>query len=639
MREPRNPFRLRASEHIEADATFVRLFGPGALDLLKADERLSTRIFRSAAGGGKTSLLRLFSPGPLLQLHAHRVQEEYVDLFERMKNLQAVSDQGPRLLGVMLSCDKNYASLADMDIDGNRQQRLLLALLDARLILATLREALVLRRLDTQDDLRRLTLARTEASANLSDLTLPCSGQELYEWAKRREDEICEAIDSFDTGNCSAAGSDSLNSLAILKPEAILVDGEQVAERLLIMLDDLHKLTALQRERLVKTILSLRGTTPIWIAERLEALGIDELLESGTTGGRDYEVVPLLEDYWRQHAKQFEKVVLNIADRRTQAASSVEISSFASCLQDSLDGTEWQTVFEKTLQEIPARVRAKAGKRGIFTEWIAAREALEGTPRERATAWRALEILIERELRKTQASFDFSLGVDELGEKDDSSLKAAAELFLSREYAVPYYFGRSILSKLASSNIEQFLWLAGDEFEEVVSAAVINPTHVADLTPTRQEAIIKKAAQSFWDEIPRRAVNGRTVRRFLEAVASFSQWYTFQPNAPNDPGVNGIAISMADREKLLDPKNIKKNSDHALLGQVIAIALAHNLIEADLDYKCKGQRWMVLNLNRLLCVSYHLPLNYGKFKEKTLPELTKWLQNGYTPPKNAPRLL
>jgi hypothetical protein len=57
------------------------------------------------------------------------------------------------------------------------------------------------------------------------------------------------------------------------------------------------------------------------------------------------------------------------------------------------------------------------------------------------------------------------------------------------------------------------------------------------------------------------------------------------------------------------------------------------------DYKCKGQRWMVLNLNRLLGVSYHLPLNYGKFKEKTLPELVKWLQNGYAPPKNAPLLL
>ncbi|MEO8350636.1 MAG: hypothetical protein ABI680_02825 [Chthoniobacteraceae bacterium] len=639
MREPRNPFRLRASENIEVDATFVRLFGPGVLDMLKGDERLATRIIRSAAGGGKTSLLRLFTPGPLLQLHAHRAQEEYVDLFERMKGLGAISDQGPRLLGIVLSGDKNYAALADMELDASRQQRLLFALLDARLLLAMLREALALRRLDIQEHLDRLTLQPTAGVKEFNGLALPCTGTALYEWARNREDEICEAIDSFDMDGFSAGGSDVISSLGILKPEAILIDGEQVAERLLVMLDDVHKLTATQRRWLVTTVLSARNSTPVWIAERLEALSTDELLASGTTEGRDYETVLLLEDYWRRHPKPFERVVLNIADKRARAASSVEISAFGSCLQDSLDGAEWQPAFERALQTVPARIRERAGNKALFAEWISAREALEGTPRERVISWRALEILIERELRKTQSSFDFSLGVEDLEHKDDSSLKAAAELFLSQEYDLPYYFGSSTLSKLATSNIEQFLWLAGEEFEEVVSAAVINPSHVADLTPARQEALLKKAAKSLWDEIPRRAANGRAVRRFLEAIATFSRSYTFQPNAPNDPGVNGIAISMNDREKLLNPKYLEKNPGHAALAEVIASALAHNLIDADLDYKCKGERWMVLNLNRLLCVSYNLPLNYGKFKEKTLAELTKWLNSGFVPPKNTPTLL
>jgi len=291
------------------------------------------------------------------------------------------------------------------------------------------------------------------------------------------------------------------------------------------------------------------------------------------------------------------------------------------------------------LDTIPPRVREKAGRKALFAEWIGTREGLEGTPRERAISWRALEILIERELRKTQPTFDFSLDVDDLEHKDDSSLKAAAELFLSREYELPYYFGSATLSKLATSNIEQFLWLAGEEFEEVVSAAVISPTRVADLTPDRQEAIIKRAAKSLWDEIPRRAANGRSVRTFLEAIAVFSRWYTFQPNAPNDPGVNGIAILMSDREKLLNPSYLAKHPDHAVIAQVIASALAHNLIDADLDYKCKGERWMVLNLNRLLCASYHLPLNYGKFKEKTLPELVIWSTKGFVPPKNTSTFL
>lgn len=639
MREPRNPFRLRASENIDVDATFVRLFGPGVLDMLKGDERLATRIIRSAAGGGKTSLLRLFTPGPLLQLHAHRAQEEYVDLFERMKALGAVSDQGPRLLGIILSGDKNYSALSDMDLDATRQQRLLLALLDARLILAMLREALALRRLEMQEHLNRLTLMPVGDVIEFNGLALPCSGSALYEWARNREEEICEAIDSFDTEGFAAGGSDAITAFAVLKPEALLIDGEPVAERLLIMLDDVHKLTATQRGWLVSTILNARSSTPVWIAERLEALSTDELLASGTTEGRDYETVLLLEDYWRRHAKQFERVVLNIADKRARAASSIELSAFGSCLQDALDGAEWQPAFERALQAVPARIREKAGKKALFTAWISAREAVEGTPRERAISWRALEILIERELRRTQSTFDFSLGVEDLEHKDDSSLKAAAELFLAREYELPYYFGSSTLSKLATSNIEQFLWLAGEEFEEVVSAAVISPTHVADLTPARQEAIIKKAAKSLWDEIPRRAANGRNVRRFLEGIAAFSRWYTFQPNAPNDPGVNGIAISMTDREKLLNPTYLGKHPEHAIIAEVVAIALAHNLIDADLDYKCKGERWMVLNLNRLLCVSYSLPLNYGKFKEKTLAELSKWISSGFVPPKGTSSFL
>jgi hypothetical protein len=639
MREPRNPFRLRASENIEVDATFVRLFAPGVLDLLKGDERLSTRIIRSAAGGGKTSLLRLFTPGPLLQLHAHRAQDEYVDLFERMKDLEAVSDEGPRLLGILLSCDKNYVALADMDLEPGRQLRLLLALLDARLILAMLREALALRRLDLQEHLGRLTISQIATTTDFNGLPLPCSGQAIYDWARRREDEICGAIDSFDAGDCSASGADSLTSLAVLRPEAILIDEQPVAERILVMLDDVHKLTGTQRGGLVSTILNARSITPVWVAERLEALGTDELLESGMTEGRDYEGVLLLEDYWRHHAKQFERLVLNIADRRALASASVENSTFGSCLQDALDGTEWQFAFERALIDVPSRIREKAGGKALFNEWISARERVEGTPRERATAWRALEILVERELRKNQSTFDFSLAVEDLEHKDDSALNAAAELFLSREYDLPYYFGAATLAKLATSNIEQFLWLAGDEFEEVVSAAIISPSHVADLTPARQDAIIKKAAKSMWEEIPRRAANGRAVRRFLESIGRFSRWYTFQPNAPNDPGVNGIAISMIDREKLLSATHLNRHPEHILLGQIIASALAHNLIDADLDYKVKGDRWMVLNLNRLLCVTYELPLNYGKFEEKTLAELTKWANAGYTPPNSTGDLL
>jgi hypothetical protein len=77
MRESRNPFRLRAAENIDTDLSFLRLFGPGMLDML-GDADLWSRplIIRSAAGGGKTTLLRLLTPQVLLSLHENRGLDE-----------------------------------------------------------------------------------------------------------------------------------------------------------------------------------------------------------------------------------------------------------------------------------------------------------------------------------------------------------------------------------------------------------------------------------------------------------------------------------------------------------------------------------------------------------------------------------
>jgi hypothetical protein len=465
----------------------------------------------------------------------------------------------------------------------------------------------------------------------------------MYDWAIRLETTVCEALDSFGPPQVEALpGHDTLVSLTLMRPESMTFDGRPVADNMILLLDDAHKLTNQQRERLLQTVIDLRSPTSIWIAERFEALTTDEMLSSGATEGRDYESVILLEQVWREKKKRFEKMVLNIADRRVRAAADVEISSFGSCLQDSLDGTEWQQKFDHALEVVKSRVLTLAGTQSLFQEWVAERQAMDGTLREQAIAWRTLEILIEREKRKTQKVFDFALSADALEDKDDSAVKAAAELFLAREFDIPYYFGPSKLAVIASSNIEQFLSLAGDEFEEIISSVLINRHRPADLTPDRQQVILKKAVQGRLNDIPRRVRHGREVRSFIEAIGTFSRWMTYRPNAPNDPGVNGIAISMADRELLADVNYLKTHPGKERLARLLASALAHNLLEPVLDYKCKGERWMLLNLNRLLCVHFDLPLQYGLFKEfkeqtknkiQTLDELCMWIERGFKPPK------
>ncbi|MBZ0090571.1 MAG: hypothetical protein K8H90_09355 [Thermoanaerobaculia bacterium] len=240
-----------------------------------------------------------------------------------------------------------------------------------------------------------------------------------------------------------------------------------------------------------------------------------------------------------------------------------------------------------------------------------------------------MEILIERDRRKEQKSLDFVLSSDDLEEREGSDVEAAAELFLARELGLPYYYGPGRLASLASANIEQFLSLAGDEFEEIVAAALLKrPT---DLPAERQEAMLRKAVDALWQEIPRRVRNGREVRALLEAIGSFARSVTYQPNAPYSPGVTGIAISMADRDRLRDSKAGAGGTGYEGLASAMASAIAHNLLEPILNYKVKGGTWMVLYLNRALCLKFALPLHYGGFRERSLSELAGWLAHGFRP--------
>jgi len=636
MREPRNPFRLRASEAIESDITFLKLFGAGMLDLLPSGAQLwdKPQMFRSAPGAGKTSLLRLFTPTVLLSLHAFRRIDDLKELYQRMNELGVIDQTGPRLLGVFHSCARNYATLEDMEFEPARKERLLFGLLNARILLASLRACLTLHRLDYPSDLRRITIRSDVVHELGSSFHDNVTGENLWHWATELEGAVCDAIDSFGAADIkSLPGSETLSSLALLKAGALLLDSKPVAEHVLLLLDDVHHLTYRQRSRILKVVADLRSGAGIWLAERFEALTADEMLSSGTSEGRDYEGEILLERFWRDNYRKFESFLMSVANKRASAAVDVEVTSLDSCLQASLDGPEWQDRYEAAIPVVRERVVEAAADRPIFSSWIESREAASGSPRDRAIGWRALEILIHREIKREQRSFDFSLSSTDLVERSDSQLRAAAELFISQEFGLPYYFGTRKLANLASWNIEQFMRLAGDEFEEVVSSRIVRKDPTLDAG--RQDALLRAASKSFWNEIPRRARNGERVFQLLDSIAHFCNQRTYEPSAPYDPGVTGIAISMEDKRSLQDPSFLDRNPGYSLLAEVLAAAIANNLLEPQLDYKVKGSTWMVLNLNRLLCVNFDLPLQYGGFKERHLCELYVWMTAGYRPTQPA----
>jgi hypothetical protein len=90
---------------------------------------------------------------------------------------------------------------------------------------------------------------------------------------------------------------------------------------------------------------------------------------------------------------------------------------------------------------------------------------------------------------------------------------------------------------------------------------------------------------------------------------------------------------MSDRDVLRKSMNRDSHGELRSLSQVIGTCIAHNLLEVNLNQKCKGQYWMVMYLNRMLCMHFNLPLQYGGWRERRLPELQTWIEKVFISPR------
>jgi hypothetical protein len=66
------------------------------------------------------------------------------------------------------------------------------------------------------------------------------------------------------------------------------------------------------------------------------------------------------------------------------------------------------------------------------------------------------------------------------------------------------------------------------------------------------------------------------------------------------------------------------------LFDALAAGIAYNLVSAELERSVKGDRYMVLYLNRLLCPRLGLPLGRGGFRERKLPVMASWMMGSST---------
>jgi hypothetical protein len=625
VRSYRNPFRTRTSEQetLQGLRRFLRTFGAGALDMLPEQVWDRPVLIQSAPGAGKTSLLRTFTAEALREIADH--PDELPALHERMSELDAIKDGQLRLLGVRLALKRDYQAIDDLELPEDKAIKVFFRLLDAKLVRAV---AGALHEAAPGIDSRTLTWEPSAGGAEALERLGGPSLAGLLTWADAAHRDVLNHLDSvLPPAMEDLKGHHAPYTVRALDKATFSAGGRELGLRPLLMFDDGQDVGPARRTHLLDALSDRDLSLHRWVAERYQALTADELIGDGEVD-RGYtkmhieaEARQLGATRRRGHkTRGFERLLGEIADLRAAHmlhTAAEDERPFSELLDPELE--EADDRIKAIRSALDARLLALGEGNPRYDEWLSWAQSRAG--QRGAVERRVVEILMERDKDRLQDNlFTVALTEDELKSRWGSGgLSEAAALFLRQEFNLPFYAGTERLARLASDNIDQHLTVCGELFEEILARATLNLP--LSLDADRQDKIVADASETFWRNIPRRLAAGREIQQLLFKIAEICRRDTYRKTAPYPPGATGTAISMADRQKLIDGRWREGVPGAEDLYLAMSGAIGHNLLRADLDYAVKGDRWMVLYLNRMLCARFGLPLGYGGFRERKVEDL------------------
>lgn len=621
----RNVFALRTSEQSFPDGEFTRNFAPGALQVLPADVlKPGALVIRSSPGGGKTSLLRIFTPGPLVQAVKHRNQAPYDEIFAALEDIDAVTKTAPKIVGIYVSSNGGYREIAPSN-PPEVAPGLFRALLNARIVLRTLRAVSALAELDYDDEasLKGLRINASRERADIGQILDTDSAQELKAWAEKTEVECLRHLDTVIFAG--SAGSlplhTNISAIRWLATTRFVVNGTELPYRPLLMFDDLQRLRPWQRAMLFAECVEHRTSLMVWLAEQTKVLDPQDVLNTAKSE-RDHTVIDL-EKEWANQPKKFEKFATAIADQRLRN----EELQIATSLSNDLSDSKLQPLIAEALATLRGELAAEQKRTARYDQWVAVAEE-EDLPDDfaRAIVLGKVGILIARDRNKRQQSFD----LDPLpgSDLDASGISAASERMITQRFKLPYYFGIERMARLASCNIEEFLQLCAGLFDLIHAARVLRNKRTPMVTAADQDAVVRSIAGRRFSELSRSVAHGEMAKKLVQAVGTMAKERTYEPNAPYAPGVTGFAIPASDRVILAKALS-GENALYAELASVLTSCVVNNVFDMK-EVKHDGRQFTVFYLNRTLCAHFDLVYHQGGWQRVTLRRLVEWCQ-GYVP--------
>ncbi len=620
----RNAFALRTSEQSSPDEEFTQNFAADALHVLPDDVlRPGALVLRSAPGGGKTSLLRMFTPGPLVQAIRHRARAPFDEIFAQLEEIGAVTRAAPTVLGVYVSSNGGYSEIGP-SINPELAPGLFRALLNARIVLRSLRAVAALAEVDYDSEagLAEIRVASSVERLDAGQVPRSESAVELKAWAERTEAECLRHLDTVLLGSSapSLPLHVSIDAMRWLASARFQFAGKDLPYRPLLMFDDVQRLRPWQREVLFSETVEHRTSLMVWIAEQTKVLDSQDLLSASRTD-RDHVVIQL-EKEWSDRAKKFQQFATTIADRRLRQTG--EELQIATSLSGDLSDQRLQYEFARAVDALRAEISVWQGKTNRYDQWVKAIEEADTVDEfQRAVGYAKVRILIARDRNKRQQSFD----LDPLPDSDlsASGVSQAAERFVTREFEIPYYYGIERIARLASYNIEEFLQLCAALYDLIHAVRVLRNKRSSAVSAADQETVVRKLAERRFLELSRSVRHGEMAQKLVEAVGTMSRERTYEPNAPYAPGVTGFAISPEDRITLSKASASGSGAVYSELASVLTSCVAQNVFDMR-EVRHDSRQFTVFYLNRTLCAHFELVYHQGGWQRVTLRRLVEWCQ-------------
>lgn len=619
---PQNTFLIRQTEKLESESSFINILCPQLINFVDESFFDKTIFINSSPGGGKTTLLKTFSPDILTELRENHEKEMYKDSFKLLSDLGVIDEKQVKLLSVNVSCARENYGLIDDLYDNGKAVQVFFQLLSLRILRRTLEAVLKCNQLDL-NELNRITFKNIPEEWKVIVDRSP-NGERLYQWTLDEERTLCHSIEEMNIDIKTSMLYNNLSILSMIGNGNILLSGQPIKQKMLVMFDDIHALSTKQRELLRNVIFTLRPNLAIWMTQRSVALSKDEIFGNNGQIHREYTIININE-YVQQDKPAFYKALKNVADRRVAICYKNE------GLEDKLE-KELSKESKKKLETIKAKIRAKIdifckGNENYTNLYDYLLEREFTSELDSVIAWQVLLILIEREQKKEQYVWPFIniFGIEEY-EAELKKLKKDAEYLVRYHYKLPIYYGMNDMQVISSNNVEQFLDFAGEIFEYRIALDYASKRKRGNLiSQEEQEKVLTKCAEEKWEDILRTFSRGTEIKNFITNIARIGI-EGLEKNTASYSGVTftGIGIKNSDIKKELEKSQL---SD---LMSLLKICVAYNLLSIQ-DIKHGNAEndtvYKVFYLNRWICVKFRLPLGYGGWKPLSIQKASTLLNS------------